>query len=422
MSFILTDIDRHRLENGLTIITRENHSVPIVTIMTWYRIGSRYEKPGNTGASHFLEHLMFKGTKRLGKGEIDHITTRHGGFNNAFTSLDYTAYYFSFASDRWRAALEIEVDRMCNCNFDEAEFELERSVILEELRMELDHPWEVLRQAVAMEAFKQHPYRFPVIGISEDVAQLSLTAIQEFYRKYYQPSNATLVLAGDFETRQVVEYARELFGSLPDSSLPRCSTTPEQTPSGTIRFEVDFPTTIPRLIIGLPAPSVDDQNLYAFHILDKLLTEGKLSRLYQRLIEKEELVSLVTTEICETVDPFLLLIRADVKRQSSLKAVESAILEELIQLIRDPLTSDELARAKKQCTTHYLNDFETPSDQAFNIGLFETLERPDVLTAYCERIERVTPEEVTLAARSFLDPDKTILGSMRPPSKTRLTS
>jgi predicted Zn-dependent peptidase len=165
-------------------------------------------------------------------------------------------------------------------------------------------------------------------------------------------------------------------------------------------------------VIGLPAPSVNDKELYAFHLLDKLLTEGKLSRLFRRLVEKEQLASVVTSEICETRDPFLFFIRVDVRKQSSLAAVESAVLEELTTLTQDIPTPEEFDRAKKQCTTHYLNDLETTSDQAFSIGLHETLNRLDVLTEYCERIEAVTPEDVALAASRYLRSNGAIVGSM----------
>jgi zinc protease len=382
--------------------------------MIWYRVGSRHEKPGDTGISHFLEHLLFKGTKRLGKGEIDNITARNGGFNNAFTSLDYTAYYFTFAADRWRNAIEIEADRMFHTVFDPVEFELERSVILEELKMEQDHPWEVLRKTVASVKFKTHPYRFPIVGIFEDVANLTVSKVRRRYSEYYSPGNATLVIVGDFDTRKALAYVDDCFGSLPAGSILPQETFAETKRTGKINLEVKHPTTIPRLILGVPAPSIHDQDLYAFHLLDKLLTEGKQSRLFQRLIEKERLASMVTSEICETRDPFLLFVRVDAKRQSSLAAVETALLEELSELTEVLPSIDELERAKRQSITQYLYDLETTSDQAFSIGLYETLDSLDALLNYCERIEAVTPEEITSAAQRFFDLDGFVIGSMLP--------
>ncbi len=422
MSFRLRDLHRFHLGNGLTILTREEHTTPIVTSMIWYRVGSRHEQPGSTGTSHFLEHMMFKGTKRFGKGEIDYITTRNGGFNNAFTSLDYTAYYFSFASDRWRQALEIESDRMRNNVFDPIEFELERRVILEEMRMELDQPWEILRQAVALAAFEQHPYRFPVIGLHEDVADLTISKVRRHYENYYLPSNATLVIVGDFPTDEIMTYVQDLFGTLPDVPAPRFSTTSEIWPSAKVELKLEHPTTIPRLLLGLSAPAVNDRHLCAFHILDKLLTEGKLSRLFHRLIEKDRLASRVTSEISETRDPFLLLVRVDLRKQTELGAVEAALREELFRLTQEVPVPEEVNRAKKQCILSYLSDLETTSDQAFNIGLYETLNRLDLLTDYCQQIEAVSPEDVTAAACRFLRVDEAIVASMLPDSPTNFHS
>ena len=172
--FPVPPVHRHRLDNGLTLLVRPDHTSPVVTSMICYRVGSRVEAPGRTGISHFLEHMMFKGTGRFGPGEIDRITALHGGSNNAFTTQDYTAYFFSFASDRWVCALEIEADRMSNNRFDPRQFELERRVILEESRMEQDHPWGALRRSVELKAFERHPYRFPVIGLSRDIQALTV--------------------------------------------------------------------------------------------------------------------------------------------------------------------------------------------------------------------------------------------------------
>src|SRR6186713_1136197 len=156
---LTANVKRTRLANGLTLLTKEEHTHPIVAAMIWYRVGARDEELGQTGKSHFLEHMLFKGTSRFKKGEIDRLTLKNGGANNAFTSHDFTAYYFNFASDRWDIALEIESDRMINCAFDQEEFEAEKKVVIEELKTSLDSPWGLLMQDVEAGAFKIHPYR-----------------------------------------------------------------------------------------------------------------------------------------------------------------------------------------------------------------------------------------------------------------------
>ena len=382
--------------------------------MIWYRVGSGHEEPAATGTSHFLEHMMFKGTKRFGKGEIDRITTQLGGFNNAFTSLDYTTYFFSFASDRWFPALEIEADRMSNCLFDETEFELERAVVLEELRMELDNPWDFLRHKTTRAALRDHPYRFPVIGLSDRVSSLSLDTLRRHYKRFYSPNNAALVLVGNFNTGECIRRVEEIFGPAPAlGGRPTVSVPEAGWPSGT-RLELTHPIRVPRLMVALPAPPVELEEFYAYQLLDKLLGEGKLSRLYQRLIEKDRLASMVTTEITETRDPFLLFIRANVRESTQIEAAERAVREELDKLTNDLPSPDELERAKKQCLTHFLTELEVTSDQAFAIGLFETLDQPHFLREYEERIKGLNAEQVRETAQRYFSANYATVGTMRP--------
>src|SRR3954468_7349618 len=199
-SFITRGVQKNRLSNGLTVLTKELHDKPVVAAIIWYRVGSRNEELGQTGKSHFLEHMLFKGTDRYKKGEIDLITLKNGGGNNAFTSHDFTAYYFNFASDRWEIALDIEADRMVNCSFEPDEFEAEKKVVIEELKTGLDSPWGLLLQEQEATAFKIHPYRNPIVGWLQDVERATAQEQQAYYRRYFHPNNAVLVIAGDFDT------------------------------------------------------------------------------------------------------------------------------------------------------------------------------------------------------------------------------
>src|SRR5215468_4310169 len=218
-------VRRTVLDNGLTVLTRELHTSPIVTAMIWYRVGSRNEELGQTGKSHFLEHMLFKGTDRFKKGAIDLLTLKNGGNNNAFTSHDFTAYYFNFASDRWEVALDIESDRMVNCVFAPEEFEAEKKVVIEELRMGLDSPWGLLLQELDAAAYKVHPYRNPVIGWLQDVERATDIEQQAYYRRHYHPGNAILVLTGDFETDRVLDRVVERFAPISPGTVPPAVTT-----------------------------------------------------------------------------------------------------------------------------------------------------------------------------------------------------
>ncbi|MFB3901934.1 MAG: M16 family metallopeptidase [Acidobacteriota bacterium] len=404
MDYQLNGVTRHRLPNGLTVITREDHSVPIVASMIWYRVGSRMERPGITGISHLLEHMMFKGTRRYAKGEIDYITTRHGGSNNAFTSHDYTAYYFTFASDRWHPALEIEADRMENATFDPEEFELERQVVLEELRMDLDSPWGALRQAVETASFQTHPYRFPIIGTTEDVSKVTIEELKTHYRGFYAPNNSILVLVGDFIQDEVIKEVEAVFGCIAPHRIPVREVPAEPRRREENRVELRKTSHVPRLLWAFPAPSVHEREHYAIEMIDKLLSEGKLARLYKRLVEQERVMSGVLTEFDETQDPYLFFIRGELQPDVDPARVEELMTAEIDRLLDGPLPDAELKRARNQCLSQFLADFETPLDQAVQLGLLETLRGFEYWNSYVEQIQSVTRDDIRAAAGRYLLP------------------
>lgn len=410
IGFRLENVERFRFDNGLTILTREDHSVPIVSSMIWYRVGSRSEPEGVTGVSHLLEHMMFKGTRRYKKGAIDYIATRNGGANNAFTSRDYTAYYFNFASDRWQPALEIEAERMHDNVFEPEEFELEREVVLEELRMELDNPWGALRQAVDAAAFAVHPYRNPVIGAYEDVKGMTLEQLVSHYRSFYCPSNAILVLTGDFDTNHTMDKVAELFGTIPPTSPKFVADVTEPPRRGPRRLELKRPSSIPRMLFAFPAPSVLDPHHHAVEIIDRFLSEGKLARLHLRLVEEEHVSSMVTTEFDETKDPFLFVIRAELQPGVAPERVERLVLAEVEKLGQELLCDEDLERARNQCLSQFLADFDTPLDQSVQLGLLETLDRFEYWNSYCDTLLRLTPKDIREAARRYLAVDQMTLG------------
>ncbi len=409
---MLSGVQRSRLANGLTVLTREDHSVPIVTTMVWYRVGSRYERAGITGVSHFLEHMMFKGTHRYGKGEIDYITTRHGGANNAFTANDYTAYYFSFASDRWRPALEVEADRMRNSLIDGEEFRLEKQVVLEELKMEMDDPWGALRQAVESASFRAHPYRFPIIGLEPDLQALTPAQMVSHYRKYYVPANAILVIVGDFKTGPTLALVEELFGPLPADDAPAQEIFAKEERDRQTRVELRMDSSLDRLMVAFPAPSVRQPEHYTLHVLDKILAEGKLSRLYLKLMDRQSIASALNSDFADTYDPYLLLLRLELLPGMAPVVAERVLFEELDRIASRPVSKAELERARKQCMLSFLSGFETTLDQAVQFGLMETLDRYEYWNDYAERIQRVSPRDIMTYARQWLGPEKATIGTL----------
>ncbi|HXK59020.1 MAG TPA: pitrilysin family protein [Acidobacteriota bacterium] len=402
MHFKLDNVVRHRLPNGLTVLVREDHSNPIVASMIWYRVGSRVERPGNIGISHLLEHMMFKGTRNYAKGEIDYITTRHGGANNAFTSRDFTAYYFTFASDRWYPALELEADMMENAVFDPEELELERQVVLEELRMDLDSPWGALRQAVEAAFFPKHPYGYPILGTFDDVNGLTIEQLTEHYRSFYAPNNASLVLVGDFDSEETLRTVERLFGHISPRPIPEEPPWPQSNHEREQRVEIQKTSHVPRLLWAFPAPTIRDRDHYAVEFIDNLLSQGKLARLHRRLVEEERVTSAVMTEFDATIHPYLFLIRAELQPEVDPHYVEELLASEIERLTESTPTDAEIRRVRNQCLSEFLAGFETPLDQAVQLGLLETLIGFEYWNSYVENISSLTGDEIREAARKYL--------------------
>ncbi len=409
-AFAIEEVRRTVLDNGLVVLTKESHTSPIVTAMIWYRVGSRNEELGHTGKSHFLEHMLFKGTDRFKKGEIDLITLKNGGGNNAFTSHDFTAYYFNFASDRWEIALEIEADRMGNCVFDRDEFEAEKKVVIEELKTSLDSPWGLLMQELDASAFKVHPYRNPVVGWLQDVERATAEQQQAYYRRYYQPNNAILVLAGDFDTDRVLAKVSKLFGSIPAGPPAPPMELQEPAQRGERRLVVRWRSKVPRLSIAYHAPEIAHPDTYALQTLAVVLAEGKASRLYQRMVEREQAVTFVSAEFGEAKDPTLFHIRSEARGSHSIDQIEASIYDEIKQVAANAVTAQELDRAKHQIEAHFILSRERTLDQAILLGQMETIGTLDYVDSYVRNIYSVTPEQIADVCDRYLNENNRTVG------------
>ena len=402
-AFATEDVRKTVLSNGLVVLTKEVHTSPIVTSMIWYRVGSRNEELGHTGKSHFLEHMLFKGTERFKKGEIDLLTLKNGGANNAFTSHDFTAYYFNFASDRWEIALEIEADRMVNCAFDPEEFEAEKKVVIEELKTGLDSPWGLLLQEEEATAYKVHPYRNPIVGWLQDVERATVEQQQAYYRRYYHPNNAILVIAGDFDAEDVLKKVDHAFGSIPAGAQPEPMLLEEPPQRGERRLVVRWRSKVPRLAMAYHAPKIAAPDSYALQVLAVVLAEGKASRLYQRMVEREHSVTFVSADYGEAKDPTLFHIRAEGRGDHSINEIEASIHDELTKISTDGVTTHELDRAKHQIEAHFILSRERTLDQAILLGQIETLYGLNYIDSYLQRIDAVNTADVADVCRRYLN-------------------
>ena len=419
-SFITRNVQKTVLSNGLTVLTKEIHDRPVVATMIWYRVGSRNEELGQTGKSHFLEHMLFKGTDHYKKGEIDLITHLNGGSNNAFTWLDFTAYYFTFASDRWSAALEMEASRMRNTTFVEEEFASEKQVVEEELRIGLDGPWEALENEVWATAFRQHPYHWPTVGWLEDLEAASGADMKAYYDKWYHPRHATLVIAGDFDTAAVLKKIEDLFGSIPSGPASNSLHIIEPPQRGEKRLIVKKQTPVERLLIGFHVPEVAHPDSYPLKVAEAILSTGKSSRLYQRLVEKDQSVTKADATYHDHIDPNLFYFQAELKPGFKLADVERAILEEIDLIKSTDISSSEINKAKRQIEASLVLSSEEPLQQAMLLGQYETIafqERvPEHSRGYryldtlLERVEAVTAADIAAAARRYFTEDNRTVG------------
>lgn len=408
------DVAIRRLDNGLSVLARECHTSPTVTTMLWYKVGSRNESSGGTGRSHFLEHMLFKGTEKLQKGEIDVLTMKHGGVNNAFTSYDFTAYYFTFASDRWSLALEIEADRMTGTRFDPTEFEAERSVVIEELKAGLDQPWGLLMQELNRTAFEAHPYRNPVIGWLEDLESAAIGDMERYYREFYRPSNATLVLVGDFDRESALDLATAAFEHLPPGPAPPCHVPAEPAQMAERRFEIPWRSDVPRVAMAWHAPRIGHADSYVLQVLAAILSDGKASRLYQRLVETDRTVTFVSAEYGEALEDTLFYIRAEGRGTAAIQEIEAAIHDEIGRIVRDGVSPRELDRARHQIEAHFVFSTERSLDQAMLLGQIHTLTTLDYIDLYLSRIAGIDSDRVQETAARYLNDTGRTTGRLVP--------
>lgn len=368
----LPEVEVVQLDNGFRALLVERRTLPVVASVLWYRVGARDERTGETGLSHFLEHMMFKGTDRFAKGEIDLSTSKMGGSNNAFTDSDSTAYYFSLAADRWETALEIEASRMRGCLLDPLEFASEKKVVLEELAMGEDDPWRPLYQATEGLLFQVHPYHHPVIGYKQDLERLGAAEMRDYYGRNYGPNRAFLVVVGAIDKARTKARIEELFGPL-QQAQDRGEVLTEPAPQGERRATLRTPYSVARLCIGFSTCRMGERDDYALDVVANALGMNKSSRLYKRLVLQDELVTDVSVINETRLDPGALFVLCELRDGVAPDVVERAVREEVAALIQRGIDGKDLARIRAQIRASFLFQDETVLDQAMKLARFEAL-------------------------------------------------
>ena len=414
-----------RLRNGLEVRLKPVHTAPLISHAVWYRVGSRNERAGKTGVSHWVEHMQFKGTPTFPAGVLDKAISRDGGYWNAGTWIDWTYYYEVMPADRIDLALRLEADRMVNSAFDPAEVDSERTVIISERQGQENDPGFRLSEEVQAAAFRVHSYHHEVIGDMADLETMSRDDLYQHYTTHYVPSNAVLAVCGDFSPTPMLKRIRELFGDLPRSSRPQTHMRQEPEQPGERRVNVVGPDTTPILEVAYHAPKGDDPDFPALAVLDSILAgasslgpsansiSNKTSRLYRALVQGG-IAAAVSGGLVATIDPYLYSIRAMIRPGETPERALDAIDAEVERAVQDSVEAVEVSKAIKQAKAIFAYDSESISGQGFWLGYSEMFADYSWFDTFLDRISAVQASDVLRVARRLLVPEKRVVGMYRP--------
>jgi zinc protease len=405
------DVRVETLDNGLKVYLKPVKGSPVVTTMVAYKVGSSDEEQDQTGLSHYLEHLMFKGTDKINPGDIDHVTLQNGGANNAYTTEDFTVFHFDFASDRWEAALEIEADRMRNLRIDEKhEFMEEKGAVINELMRNEDEPWDLEQKAILPLLFgPKSPYGHPVIGEREHVKAATAEIIKSHYDKWYHPNNASLIICGGFDPDKAMAKVKKLFGPIPKAKLPERKTAPEAKRTKPVVFEMESKFEIPRLLEGYNTVASAHADAPALTVLETILSGGKTSRLYTKLVEGDQLATAVSSGNSFGRYPGWFAFQVDILKDKDRKQVEKVLLAEIKRLQDEPVSPAELHRAQQNVLASTVFARESVHGLADSIAQAVTTNDLDYLKKYLPNILAVTAKDVQRVAKQYLQPDTRVV-------------
>lgn len=408
-----SEIIEHQLINGLKVLTKEVHAAPVASSYIWYKVGSRNEHPGLTGVSHWVEHMLFKGTPKFSKEKLGRFIEGNGGRWNAFTSNDYTAYYETLPADKISVALDLESDRMQNCVFDPAEVEAERTVILSEREGYENTPQFVLREEVQATAYKAHPYQWGIIGWPSDLKTMTRDDLYNYYRQCYVPNNATLVLVGDFDTADLMKQVETHFGPLPPGEPITDPSTIEPEQRGERRVTVRKEGTLAYVAIVYHIPAAGHPDFYPLEVVSTVLSMGKTSRFYRALVDKQLATSAYFYPDFAK-DAGLAWVFAEAQVGVDPATLENALLEQVDRIQNDLLTETELEKAVNQTEAQFIFSLDSVSNQAAQIGYYETVYDYKYLDTYLDNIRAVSREQIREVAQKYLTQDNRTVGYFQP--------
>jgi zinc protease len=409
------------LGNGLKVIVKEDHRAPVLVQQVWYRAGSMDEHTGTTGVAHVLEHMMFKGTKDVPVGQFSRIIAAAGGRENAFTSYDHTAYFQQLHKSRLPLAMKLESDRMHNLQMAKKEFDKEIQVVMEERRWRTDdEPRSLVFEKLMAAAYQEHPYHNPIIGWMTDLQNMTDADALDWYKTWYAPNNATLVIAGDVKASEVFALAQKYYGGIPRVKLPVRKAVGEAPQLGIKRIEVKAPAELPYIVMAWHAPALRDAEKdwkpYALEVLAGVLDGNSSARLNKALVREQQVAMDVGTGYDSVArGPSLFILEGTPREGRTVGDVERAIREQLEILIRGGVSEDELQRVKAQVTAGEVYKRDSVFYQAMQIGQLESAglsykAEPVML----QKLQEVTAQQVQEVAREIFNDDRLTVATLAP--------
>jgi zinc protease len=409
------------LKNGMKVIVKEDHRAPTVAHMVWYKVGSVDEQNGTTGVAHALEHMMFKATAKLKSGEFSKRVAALGGRENAFTSKDYTAYFQQIEKSRLEKVMELEADRMANLRFSKDEFAKEIRVVMEERRWRTeDQPTALVYESLNASAFAAHPYHHPIVGWMSDLQSMTVQDVKNWYERWYGPNNATLVVSGDVDARQVYALAEKHFGKIPRKPLPLRKPQDEPAQRGVRRVTVKAPAENPYVALAFKVPTLrdveKDQDVYALEVLAAVLDGYDNARLNAKLVRTDRVANTVGAGYSNIArGPVLFLLDGTPARGTTTEELEKLLRAEVARVAKEGVSEQELQRVKTQLIASQIYKRDSTFGQAMEIGVIEMTGISHTnIDRIIEKLKTVTAQQVQAVAQKYFGDDALTVATLVP--------
>jgi len=412
------DVKTHMLQNGMKVLVQEDHNIPNVAMYFFYRVGSRNERPGTTGVSHFFEHMMFNGAKKYGPKQFDNAMEKAGGNNNAYTSRDVTVYTDWFPSAALELMFDMESDRIRDLAFDPKIIESERGVVYSERRTSVDNSnFGTLYEQLGASAFTAHPYHWPVVGWPSDIEGWTMDDLKAHFKTGYAPNNCTLVIVGDTTDAQVLALAQKYLEPIPRQEPPPPVRTKEPEQRGERRVIVKKQAQLPVQMFAYHVPETKAADTTVLDVFDAILTEGHSSRLYKRMVDADQLAISVGGSLQPSLDPGLYVFTIQPRTGVELAKTEAALFEEIAKVQATPVSADELRKAKNQLLAANFREQKTIAGRAQLLGTYEVFKGDyHKLFTTEQDVEAVTAADVQRVASKYFNAENRTIATLVPAS------